>query len=214
MRTRPLIAMLLLATSVVACSSGTPAPAGAASSTATQPPTTSLQPQPLPTGSFVLPSFSIPSFAPDTTLEAAFPTEIDGQPVSEVESASFLAVLQAFGTEQTKIDAFVASMQAIGVDPAGVSFGSGSVTLADDTVTINALRTPGGSAASAIQALIALDPPEVPPTITTETLGGKQVTVATLDDGEEEFYYSSGELAWFLDGVDRARAEIIFAALP
>jgi hypothetical protein len=204
---------LLLAASVVACSSGTPAPTGAASTTATQP-ATSLAPQPVPPGSFALPSFSIPSFAPDTTLEAAFPTAIDGQPVSEVESASFLAVLQAFGTEQTKIDAFVASMQAIGVDPAGVSFGSGSVTLDDETVTINALRTPGGSAASAIQALIALDPPEVPPTITTETLGGKQVTVATLDDGEEEFYYASGELAWFLVSVDRAQAEVIFAALP
>jgi hypothetical protein len=206
--------MLLLAALVVACSSGTPAPTGAASSTATQPPTTSLQPQPLPTGSFVLPSFSIPSFAPDTTLEAAFPTEIDGQPVSEVESASFLAVLQAFGTEQTKIDAFIASMQAVGVDPAGVSFGIGSVTLDDETVSIQALRTPGGSASNAIQALIALDPPEIPPTITTETIGGKQVTVATLEDGEEEFYYASGELAWLLNSVDRAHAEVIFAALP
>ncbi|MBA2275847.1 MAG: hypothetical protein H0W00_03995 [Chloroflexi bacterium] len=59
-----------------------------------------------------------------------------------------------------------------------------------------------------------MDPPEVPPTITTETLGGKQVTVATLDDGDEEFYYASGELAWFLVSVDRAQAEVIFAALP
>jgi len=157
---------MLSVASLAACSSGTPAPSGAASSTATRSATTSAQPLPLPTGSFALPSFVIPSFVPDTTLEGAFPTEIDGQPVTDVQSANFLSLMQGIGGDQAEVAAFVAAMQAINVDPAAVSFASGEATVDDEDVTIQALRTPGGSAASAIQALIGLDPPEVPPTVT------------------------------------------------
>ena len=94
-------------------------------------------------------SFAIPSFVPDTTLEAAFPTEIDGQP---------------------------AAMQSIGVDHAAVSFASATVMVGEESLSLQALRTPGGSAAYALDALVALDPPEVAPTTTTETIGGNQAT--------------------------------------
>lgn len=219
MRSRSTLATISMATLVAACSAGSPAPTGAPAPTGT---TAAVTPAALPSAasgsgpiaSFATPSLTIPSFAPDTTLEGAFPTEIDGQPVSAVESASFLAVLQAFQTDQATIDAFSAAMSAIGVQPGAVSFASASATVGEEQVTIQALRTPAGSAANAIEALIALDPPEVPPTVTTETIGGKSVTVATVDDGDEEFYYASGELAWFLPDADRQQAEVIFAALP
>ncbi|MBA3626437.1 MAG: hypothetical protein H0W60_01645 [Chloroflexi bacterium] len=124
---------------------------------------------------------------PDTTLEAAFPTEIDGQP---------------------------AAMQSIGVDPAAVSFASATVMVGEESLSLQALHTPGGSAAYALDALVALDPPEVAPTTTTDTIGGKQATVATLEDGGQEFFYANGDLAWLLPGADTAQAEVIFAALP
>ncbi len=224
MRTRSAISTLLFAGLLAACSSGAPAPTGTPGPTTpgeqptvtAQPqPTVTAQPQPTgDTGSVPPFSFAIPSFVPDTTLEAAFPTEVDGQPVSEVQSVSFLAFLEAFDTDQETIAGFVAAMQAIGVDPAAVSFGSATVMVEDESLSLQALRTPGGSAANALDALTALDPPEVAPTITTETVGGKQARVATLEDGEQEFFYANGDLAWLLPGADRAQAEVVFAALP
>ncbi len=226
MRTRSTVLALLTAAAVAACSGAPPAPTASsgASAPADQPtsspltggPTPALSAPPQPGGSGPLPpfSFAIPSFAPDTTLEAAFPTEIDGQPVTGIESVSFLAFLQAFETDPEVVAEFAAAMQGIGVDPAAVGFASADVTVGDDTLELQAVRTPGGSAASALDALTALDPPDPAPTITDETIGGKPVRVATLEDGEEEFVYANGDLAWLLPGADRAQAEVIFAALP
>jgi len=213
MRILSTMATLMFAGLVAACSSGAAAPTGASG---TQP-AASTPPLAQPTGDAgSLPpfSFAIPSFAPDTALEAAFPTEIDGEPVTGLTSASFLAALQGMGRDQEDITAFVSGMQGIGVDPAAVGFGGATATVNGEDVSIQGLRAPGGSAASVIDVFIALDPPDPAPTLTMETIGGKTVTVATLEDGAEEFYYASGELAWFLPGADRSQAEIIFAALP
>ena len=171
----------------------------------------------IPSGSFVIPSFVIPSFAADTELEALFPATIDGEPVEGVSSASFLAVLQAFADsaeDQAQIAAFISGMQSIGVDPGRVAFASGQATVNDQSVQIQALRTPGGSAAAAIDILVQIDAPEEPPTLTTATLGGKNVTVATTSDGDVDYYYVNGEIAWFLSSVETEEAEIILAALP
>jgi hypothetical protein len=183
-------------------------PPAATSEAATPPvaPTTGA----LPT--FSIPSFNIPSFAPDTDLEQLFPAEIDGQPVTGVSSASFLSVLQAFA-EQPMIDSFVGAMQSVGVDPAGVSVASGSATVGGSTVQVQALRTPGASAATVLDVLTRLDEPEEAPTLTTGNIGGKDVTIATTGD-EVEYFYVNGEIAWFLSGVDESQAATIFAALP
>jgi hypothetical protein len=87
--------------------------------------------------------------------------------------------------------------------------------MVDDTpVQLQVLRTPGGSAAEAIDVLVAIEEPTDPPTLSTATIGGKTVTVATDSAGDEEYYYVSGDIAWFLAGVERSQAEVIFAALP
>lgn len=225
MRVRTMLTTFLLVGLLSACSSGTPAPTGATGTTGTPGATGSTAPPAAPTGAAqpeptsvvgsVPPfSFAIPSFVPDTTLEAAFPTEIDGKPVTDVESVGFLAFLQAFETDPEEIAGFVAAMQGIGVDPATVAFGNATVMVGDESLELQAIRTPGGSAAIALDALTALDPPDPAPTITSETIGGKPATVATLEDGEEEFYYANGDVAWLLPGADRAQVEVILAALP
>ena len=205
----PIAALTAAVVLAVACSS-TPAPgaSGALPSFALP----SIAVPSIPLGSFVLPSFT-----PDTELEALFPTTIDGQPVEGVDSASFLAVLQAFADDaedQARIAAFISGMQSIGVDPTRVAFASGEATVNDQSVQIQALRTPGGSAAAAIDILVQLDAPDEAPTLTTATLGGKNVTVATTSDGDVDYYYVSGEIAWFLSSVETEEAEIILAALP
>ena len=164
--------------------------------------------------SIALPSIAIPSFAPDPVIEGVFPSEIDGQPVTDVQSANFLTVLQALGTDAEIVAQFVSGMQAIGVDPATVGFGSGTVVLDDTPVTIQLIRFPGGNAGAALDTLTRIDAPDEAPTLTNETIGGKPATVATNPDGDVEYFYVSGEWAWLVDNADRASVEAIFAALP
>jgi hypothetical protein len=117
-----LFASVLLLT---ACSAGAPSgssptgaastatPAGGSSAAPSAAPSVAETAAPVPTGplsSFEIPSFAVPSFPsfePDLELEALFPAEIDGQPVTGVESVNFLAFLQAIEDDQAQIDAFV-----------------------------------------------------------------------------------------------------------
>jgi hypothetical protein len=167
----------------------------------------------LPSG-ITLPSIALPSFAPDPVIEGVFPAEIGGQPVTDVESANFLTVLQAMGMDPETVGEFVSGMQAISIDPAAVGFGSGTVVLDDTLVAIQVVRFPGGNAGAALDTLTRIDAPDEAPTLTNETIGGKAATVATNPDGDVEYFYVSGEWAWIVDNADREHVETIFAGLP
>jgi hypothetical protein len=149
---------------------------------------------------------------PDTTLEAAFPDQIDGQPVTDLTSFNMLSFYQDWGTAQEKIDAFIAAMQSIGVNPASVSIGSASATVGGTAVTLEALRVAGGSAAAVWAQLIRLDT-DAPPVLTAGNLGGKQVTIATTSGGDVSYSYFNGEYAWLLSMTD-AQAAVVLAAVP
>jgi hypothetical protein len=158
-------------------------------------------------------SFQIPSFAPDPAVEAGFPAQIDGQPLTDMESANFLAVLQSFSFDPELINRFVAAMQGLGINPATVGFGSATATVDDEPVSVQAVRFPGANAGAALDALVRIDEPDDPPTLTTQTIGGKTVTVATDSDGDVEYYWVNGEWAWFLASATPEQAEVIFAGL-
>lgn len=224
MRTRSAMATILLVALLAACSSGAAAPTGPAVDTTPASQPTGAVPQPsdgsapgssfsfaLP--SFAIPSFAIPSFMPDPALQGAFPTEIDGQPLTNVQAVSFLSVMQS-SQDQADIDAFVAAMQALGLDPASVGYGSGTVEVDGEEVTLQAVRTPGTDPRPAIDALIALDPPDPAPTISSGTVGGKPVTISTFEDGDVDYYYISGDIAWLLSGTTEDQAATILGALP
>jgi hypothetical protein len=164
--------------------------------------------------SFGIPSFSIPSFAADPVIEQAFPREIGGNPVTGIQSGSFLAILQAFDPAGEQTTEFVQGMQALNVNPAAVAYGSGTVELNGDTTDLQVIRFPGGAAQTALDVLVSIDEPDDPPTLSTQTLGGKTVTVATDSSGDLEYYYVNGEWAWFLPDADEETAATIFAALP
>ena len=192
----------LLSLVAIACG-GAPAGTGLPSGIPTVPPVT------LPPG-----SFQIPSIQPDPVIDAAFPAQIDGQPLENKNSGSFLGFLQAFGMEAEKINAFVAAMQSIGVDPAAVGYGTATATVNDDQLSFQLIRFPGGNAGHGLDALVRIDEPDDPPTLTTQSIGGKNVTVATDSDGDVEYYYVNGEWAWYLPDADAEQAAIVFAALP
>lgn len=174
-----------------------------------------------PGESFSIPSFSIPSFAipsfnsnADPELAAKFPTTIDGQPVTNVQTFRFIEVLTAFGTDQTVVAQFTAFANQAGIDPNSITFGTASATVGGSSATIQAIRSPGGDANRFIQALAAVAQATGSPIVLSPAnVGGKSVQVANPGNSAD-YYYPNGDTAWFLSGMDPTTAGTILAALP
>jgi hypothetical protein len=169
-----------------------------------------------PGESFSIPSFAIPSFNSnaDPELAAKFPTTIDGQPVTNVQTFRFIEVLTAFGTDQTVVAQFTAFANQAGIDPNSITFGTASATVGGSSATIQAIRSPGGDANRFIQALAAVAQATGSPIVLSPAnVGGKSVQVANPGDSAD-YYYPNGDTAWFLSGMDPTTAGTILAALP
>jgi hypothetical protein len=164
--------------------------------------------------SFAIPSFSIPSFVPDPVIDASWPAQIDGQPLTGKSSANFMTLLVTFETEPENIQRFVTAMQGLGVDPTAISYGNASAKVDDEDVNIQLIRFPGGNAAAALDAVVRIDPDDEVPTFTNQTIGGKNAMVAVTGDDDPEYYYINGDLVWFLPDATPEQAEVVFAALP
>jgi uncharacterized protein YfcZ (UPF0381/DUF406 family) len=169
-----------------------------------------------------MPTFSAqtptPSFPADEALKAKFPTQIDGQPVTDVNSSYFIQLLCLLGADADAIARFT---QAFGNNATAASIGTGHVELGDETVTISAFRLAGGDANQMLQHLpelaqaIGADPAQFANATTSQTtIGGKTITVLTDEDGDVTWLYPSGDTIWSIDGdTDPDAAAKIFAAL-
>ena len=168
--------------------------------------------------SFAIPSFSIPSFAPDTTLAAAFPTAINGAPVTNVQTGLYIDILHFIGDDE-EIATMQQTLGSIGIDLNSMSFGNASVTLDETDLSIDALRVPGAQASAVIdnfpliaQALGSGDQGDL--TITPTSLGGKNISVGTDAEGEISYLYPAGDTLWILSNMTQDEAGTILAALP
>jgi hypothetical protein len=163
------------------------------------------------------PSAPFPSFPADETLKAKFPTTIDGNPVTNVNSSFYIQFLCIFGDA----DAVARFTQAFGNNASAVSLGTGNVTIGDETVTISAFRLAGGDANQMLQhlpelaAAIGANPEDLGSiTSTSKSLGGKNITVLTDADGDETWIYPSGDTLWSVSGdTSEDAAGKIFASL-
>ncbi len=166
--------------------------------------------------SFAIPSFSIPSFntSADPDLAAKFPTTVDGQPVTNVQTFRFMEILAAFQTPQTQIDQFIAFANQAGIDPNSITFGTAQCKVGGSDESIQAIRSPGGDANRFIQSLAAIAQATGSPiTLSGANVGGKNVQVANPGDSAD-YYYPNGDTAWFLSSVDPTTAATILSALP
>lgn len=207
---------------VVACSSApagpTATPAGG-SPGATVPPTTGATAPPVGGGNECA-SFptmdpaspALPSFAPDPTLEAHFPTEIDGQPVEELQSGAYLAYLCLGG--QAAVDRIRGD---VSFNLIQLTFASAKVTVDDDEVSLEAFRAPGQDASAIIATLLAIsqqNSEEPVPSLIPSTAGGKSVfSTAPDEDGLASYGYATGDTLIFSDDITQAQADKIFAAI-
>jgi hypothetical protein len=168
------------------------------------------------------PTFSLatpqPSFAQDTELNAKFPTTIDGQPVTRVQSGYYLTFLCYLGNTD-QVNRFAGSIP--GSNLAALSFGSGRATVGGEEITISAFRLPGGDANQIIQhfnefaVAIGADPSSISGSTQTQaTIGGKAAYVFTDQDGDVSYAYPSGDTVWSVSGTTEEQAATVFAALP
>ena len=178
----------------------------------------------IPNGSFALPSFAFPSFNTnaDPDLAAKFPTQVGGEPVTNVETVNFMEFFTAFGGlgdayAQAHMQALVALLSSNGIDATKLSFGRGDTQINGDTVRIQAFRTPGAQATQLLalwpqlQAISSTD--NTAPTQGTANVGGKNVTTFTASDGTVTYVYPSGDILWSTDTSDPTEAAAVFQAL-
>jgi hypothetical protein len=173
--------------------------------------------------SFSIPSFALPSFASDPALAAKYPSTIDGQPVTNLQTFYFLDILKAFETD-AQIQAMSAALGSFGVDLSTVSAGSAKATVDGSEVSIGSLRAPGADAnqiiahyneiQAAVNTAMGQPVPTSPPTLTQTTLGGKPVTVATDSDGTVTYLYASGDTLFQITDSNDDQAGKVVAALP
>src|SRR4051812_48542865 len=161
--------------------------------------------------SFAEPSFAVPSFTPDNDLAAKFPKTIDGQPVTKVQTYLFVDLLGFGGKSQEQIQQFSQSLAGFGIDLSKLSGGTANATVGGEDVELQALRTPGGDAnqivahyteiAAVFKQLFGNPDVTAAPTLSQASVGGKNVTVATDEDGDKTFLYATGDTLWIADGM-------------
>jgi hypothetical protein len=156
-----------------------------------------------------------PSFAQDATLNSRFPTQVDGQPVTDISSVFWVQSTCYYGGSLAGLAALF---------PAGtvqqISTGNAQVELDDETVYISAFRFPGAdpnvifSHLGEFTAALGGDPTDAAnSTVTNANLGGKNVYVITDPDGDVSYHYVSGDTIWTVDASTEATAGKVFAAI-
>ena len=176
----------------------------------------------LPGGSIAIPTFALPSFDTnaDPALAARFPTQIAGQPVTDIQTVRFMDFLTLLGSsDPAQATAFTQAMASIGVDPRTLTEGTGMATVNDSTVPFEAIHTPGVDANRFIQVMpqlsVLFSPEDQPPTLGQATIGGKNVTTLTdPSTGDVSYLYANGDVVWSVNSSDQAEVEAVLAALP
>ena len=166
-----------------------------------------------------VPTFSAsnpgPSFSPDTDLEGHFPPEIDGNPVTNVNSLQWVEMICMFGGQA----ALQESATGFGNLPLGqMSFGSADASVDGDDISLSAFRTPGQNAGGVVQYLSTLAAMgnagmSISGSVNQTNISGKDVYVFTDTDGAKSYAVPLGDTLVFFDSATDDEAAKIIAAL-
>lgn len=157
----------------------------------------------------------LPSFAGDPDLAAKFPKTVDGKPVTNVNTARMVDFFAAFQTPQAEIDKTRADMTAIGVNIDTLVIGLGQATVGTSTVQIQATRAPGMDASKLLPVAAQLSIENPTDKVTTETVGGKSVSVVRDEGGyASSWLYAKDDIIWQVQTSSQDEAAAVFTALP
>ena len=156
------------------------------------------------------------SLVGDPDLAAKFPKEVAGKPVTNVTTGRMVDFFAALQTSQDQIDKMRADMTAIGVNLDTLIVGFGQATVGTSMVQIEATRAPGVDANKILPAAAQLSVND-PATdkITTETVGGKSVSVVRDQGGyASSWLYAHDDIIWQVHTSSQDEAAAVFTALP
>ncbi len=183
----------------------TPAPVGPAGSECANIPT--FDPQ----------SLATPVLPVDATLMAKYPTTIAGQPITDAEAIPLVAFMCELGG-QSSLASLTAESTVLGVDFSTAVYGSFSATINSDTITVTAIRFPNQDASqfmSKVGQFGGLFGAASIGAITTQSLGGKNVSVSTQSGATSSTYlYTTGDTLFIIDNATSDEAATVLAALP
>ena len=155
--------------------------------------------------------YNYPSPVPDTTLEAHFPTEIDGNPVEDLSSQSWAAIACLGSPESVNQIASTA-----GFDLTKLTEADATVTVDDEDVEIDAFRLPGGDGNQIVTVLAQLAAASgtglEPGTVGQGTAAGKPVITYTDSEGVS-YGIVIGDTLIFAGPITQSQADKIFAAI-
>lgn len=200
---------------LAACSSGppssTPVPATPApSATATPAAVVTLAPQ--PTVAVSAQPVATSGGVVGGDLAAKFPTQVDGQPVTDLIIRPLVDYLALGGPEL--IPAWTSALATIGIDVQTAVIGSATATVDGALVGINAFRVPGHDAATLIPLRELFSSVNEGDVVAEETVGGKSVMVVRSEGGyASHWMYANGDTLWVLSTSDADEAEAVFTAL-
>ena len=211
------VSLMLAALAVAACATGTPGTSSVSTLAGGSP--VAIQSIP-PLCSYGPPSGALPIIDTnaDPTLAAMFPTQVNGQPVTDVVTIKYKEyICSFFGEFSPGGQALIQALLAAGIDPTTMSQGSASTTVNGADVGYLAYRTPNVDATR----LLALYPRlgvlsygESAPTLGQATIGGKSVTTATSASGVVDYLYPHGDVVWVVTPSDAATVATLLGALP
>ena len=158
-------------------------------------------------------------FTRDETLEGKIPDLIDGMPVQDVASATWIETLCSLGG-QASVDASRSGAPG-GVDIGNLTVASGRAVVDGLGVTIAAFRLPGHDGNELVPVIgiestvVASAPPKFTTDLEPATVGGKSVKRWTdAADGSVSYLYGSGDTLFVVENVTPSQADKVFAALP
>ena len=176
---------------VVACGSSAATTAPTAPPVTQAPPTQAAPSE--PASSQLLPgfSFALPSFTSDAELEAMFPKDLGGQPITVLSMAGsdFLGT----GMAGAQIGP---ALQQMGKSPSDLSVAVGGTT----AISVIAFRIKGVPADQFLNAYTAAAGGTAGSTITDASFGGKAVKKVVTSGSGSVYLYLKGDIIWTVGG--------------
>jgi hypothetical protein len=158
-----------------------------------------------------------PSFETDSDLAAKFPQQIAGAAPSDITTLKFVDSMCLFGG--VGLDQIAAAFAQAGADVTTASSGSANYSVNSETVSLSALRTPGGDATKMIAGLAQLatalgGQANQLQNLQQVSVGGKNVFSSKQTDGSTDYAYPAGDTVWFFSTSSDQTATTVLGALP
>jgi hypothetical protein len=207
---RTIVVGITLAAMLTACSSS-PAGSTPPGATATPQATATATATATAIGGSQLP---LPSFGGDPELAAKFPTQVAGQPVTDLLTVVFIDFIRGFGTTEAQLSSTRQAFNALGIDLDKVVYGSADALVNGNPVSFQAFRVPGQDAAKLMKNYALLSSDNEGDTLESASSGGKSVSVIKSAGVASTWMYASGDTLWSVNTSDPDEAAAVFAALP